>query len=107
MNFSTFVKVGIAYGCTRKSIHVIFHDPKINVSQKYDVDKRETVYVNRSMLLTEKLSTVVAHTALSGLYWPYFATKDIIALDAKISNVSLTKQDHEYLYDEHIFHILN
>lgn len=103
-SFTKYVAFGGTVGFFRKSINVIFYDPKINVSNEYDFEKRDRKIVNRSMLVTEKVSTIVAHSAICSVYWPYFMTKDFIEIEAALRKVDMKRDDYA---DSYIWHILN
>ena len=101
-----YLCVGASYGFIRKSAHVTFQDPQINVTNKYDVNEHKSIVINRSMLVTEKVSTIIAHGTLSSLYWPYFMTKDLVLIEAKIRKINL-KPDDDPIYMHLYWHITN
>lgn len=103
-SMTKYLCIGASYGFIRKCINT-FQDPKILVSQEYDADKHKMIANTRSMLVSEKLSTIIAHTAFSTLYWPYFVTKDIVLTEAKLRKIEL-KEDNPFDMDLY-WHITN
>ena len=100
-----YLLAGACYGMIRKTIDVSTNNPQIHVSHKHD--GKQEVVVNRDMLVTEKIITVVLHTTLSSAYWPYYLTTDLITLEGRHKRV-FEKQESpsSYIYNEVLFHAI-
>lgn len=107
-NLNKYLAFGLGYGFVRKSSNVIFQHPKIVISSEYNFEKRERVIVDRPMLVTEKVSTIVAHSAVSAVYWPYFMTKDLVFVEASLRNIELRRDVNDNPYMSSVlWHVLD